>query len=173
MKMQIMKKAALAGAVLCLMSAAALAQTPTQLYYGAQAPSATGPKTFMQPVDTTHPLPVTNSGSGGSVTQGTSPWVTSLQGGATTVTTASQTAGTFAQMLAANTARKSCTIQGFSSTGAVIYYEPSTAASPTTSNTFQVSSGGYFYCASQNSVVTDQIRATCGAGTCTFVISEQ
>jgi hypothetical protein len=37
---------------------AAHAQTPMQPYFGDQAPSATGPRTYMQPVDVTHPLPV-------------------------------------------------------------------------------------------------------------------
>lgn len=74
-----MKRILLALTAFCL-AGPAMAQTPMQPYYGSQAPSATGPKTFMQPVDTTHPLPVTPFTSGGtSVSAGLAKSVPSIQ----------------------------------------------------------------------------------------------
>lgn len=64
-----MKRAAFYGSILAMgCIAIASAQTPTQPFYGDQAPSATGPKTFMQPVDVTHGLPVTPTSASPLVT---------------------------------------------------------------------------------------------------------
>jgi len=92
-------------------------------------------------------------------------------GATTTVTTAAPTALTFGSLLAANSARKSCTIQN---TGLTLsYIRPSTSGGATTGNSYQISAGGTFSCVSGNTVLTDAVTGTCASGTCAFVISEQ
>jgi len=106
----------------------------------------------------------------GDVTNGAFVQIKAMPNGAGTITTPAVTPGTFATLLAANTARKSCLIQNNSTTIGYVY--PGTLGSATTSNSFQVQPGGTFGCADSVSVETGAINATCGTGgTCAFVVS--
>lgn len=90
-----------------------------------------------------------------------------------TVTTASPTALSFAQMLPANSARKACVITNTGSTTG--FCNAILVASANLSNTVQVpASGGQFLCAPQGAPpASNVIACTCVSGPCAFVINEQ
>jgi hypothetical protein len=88
----------------------------------------------------------------------------------TTPTTAAPTAGTFSQILAANSSRKACTIQNTSAS--LAYFYPA-ATGGSTSNAMQVGAGGTFSCNNGPIVLADAISATCASGTCSFVVFAQ
>lgn len=131
---------------------------------GAQNAQPVIPLTSGAPVSPTNPLPVTGSGSGGSV-------IIQPLGVTSTPSTAAPTAGAFSSVLASNATRKSCLIQNNSGSAGYVY--PGANGSATTANSFIISgTGGTFSCANPDgTVLTDNISATCASGTCAFIVN--
>lgn len=115
---------------------------------------------------------VTAAGGGGSVTQGTVPWVTAPQSATTTMTAVTVTAAnTFQTVLASNPSRRGCTIQYTGSTVGYVFFGSIGSALKT--NSFQLQPGASLSCSTPSVVLTDNVSVTSATGGDTFVVSAQ
>jgi hypothetical protein len=136
-------------ALLALITAA-LAQQPVELYL----PSST-PGNIPVIVNSANPLPVSTGTSAGATSTQTKVTIT--------------TAGTYQQYLAANTARKGCTIQFItaSHTGYVFFG----AAPADTTTSWQLGPGQSLNCNVGSVVLTDAIQLTSSNNSDIFVVN--
>lgn len=115
---------------------------------------------------------VAAAGGGGSVTQGTVPWVMAPQPGTTTMAAVSvATANIFQTVLAASASRKGCAIQYTGATIGYVYFGAIGGASKAAS--FQLTPGASINCGTPSVVLTDNVSVTSATGGDTFVVSSQ